>query len=142
MTTATSSRISFENVAELLEDLGGISPMRVRLRPPPGRAREKDVIALHDRENRLFELVDGTLVEKAMGFLEAFLASEILGELRTFVLPRDPGIVVGADGMVQLTEGLVRIPDVAFFSWDRLPGRQIPRAAHPEPGTRSRCGGA
>jgi Uma2 family endonuclease len=34
--------------------------------------------------------------------------------------------------MVRLASGLVRIPDVAFVSWDRLPGRRVP--VEPIPG--------
>ena len=41
------------------------------------------------------------------------------------------GIVTGADGTVELMPGLVRIPDVAFTSWDRLPGRRYPTAPIP-----------
>jgi Uma2 family endonuclease len=33
--------------------------------------------------------------------------------------------------MVRLASGLVRIPDVAFISWDRLPGRRMPTEAIP-----------
>ncbi len=40
----------------------------------PGTATERDVIAVHDRENRLCELVDGALVEKVMGFDESRFA--------------------------------------------------------------------
>ena len=32
-------------LADLLEELGGISPSRVRMRPPPGTATEQDVLA-------------------------------------------------------------------------------------------------
>ncbi len=59
--------VSFETVADVLERLGGSPPQRIRLKPPPGTATERDVIAIHDRENRLCELVDGILVEKVMG---------------------------------------------------------------------------
>lgn len=54
-------------IADLVEHLGGIPISRVRLRPAPGTARESDVVPVHDRENRLCELVDGVLVEKAVG---------------------------------------------------------------------------
>ena len=37
-------------------------------RTAPGTATEQDVVAIHDRENRRCELVDGVLVEKVMGF--------------------------------------------------------------------------
>ena len=39
----------------------------------PGTATVDDVTAIHDRENRLCELVDGVLVEKVMGFRESRL---------------------------------------------------------------------
>ena len=50
----------------------------------------------------------------------------IIGFLRAFVVPRNLGLVSGADGMMRLFPGLVRIPDVAFVSWDRVPGGRIP----------------
>jgi Uma2 family endonuclease len=43
------------------------------------------------------------------------------------VIARNLGIVTGPDGTVELMPDLVRIPDVAFTSWDRLPGRRGPR---------------
>jgi Uma2 family endonuclease len=36
----------------------------------------------------------------------------------------DLGAVVGADGLMKLLPGLVRIPDVAFISWRRYPKRK------------------
>ena len=62
------------NVADLIEHLGRIPPQRIRVYPAPGTATEQDVIDIQDREDRLYELVDGVLVEKAMGFRESFLA--------------------------------------------------------------------
>ena len=34
---------------------------------------------------------------------------------------------MGADGMLRLAPGLVRIPDLSFISWGRLPERKLPR---------------
>jgi len=53
-------------LADVLQKLGGISPKRIRVRPALGTATEKDVINIRDRERRLFELVDGVLVEKVL----------------------------------------------------------------------------
>ncbi len=39
----------------------------------------------------------------------------------------DLGICVGADGMMRIAPGLVRIPDVSFIRWDRLPGHESPK---------------
>lgn len=124
--TRSKPRPQPEYISQLLYRLGGVPPSRVRLRPAPGTATEKDVLAIRDHEDRLCELVDGVLVEKAMGFQEALLAMAIGTYLRTFVKPRRLGIVGGPDIMLRLRLGLIRIPDVAFISWNRLPDRRIP----------------
>jgi Uma2 family endonuclease len=52
--------------------------------------------------------------------------------LLAFVERHALGIVAGADGMLRLAPGLVRIPDVSFVSWDRLPQRRVPRQPIPD----------
>jgi Uma2 family endonuclease len=99
--------------------------------PPPGRATEADLLEAERRYHRLYELVDGTLVEKAMGYPESLLALALAGFLRAYVKPRKLGLVSGADGSVRLFAGLVRIPDVAFASWDRFPDRKVPKEPIP-----------
>jgi Uma2 family endonuclease len=116
----------YETFADVLERLGGIDPRRVRLSPHPGKATEKDLLRLLDHSNRLYELVDGTLVEKIMGMTESMFAGDILTALNVFVKPRDLGAVAGADGTLRLLTKLVRIPDVAFFSWLQLPNHEYP----------------
>jgi Uma2 family endonuclease len=108
-------------IADLLERLGDIPAERVRSQPYPGTATERDVIEVHDRENRLCELVDGTLVEKVMGFDESRFALLLGTYLVNYLDQHDLGAAVGADGMMRLFPGLVRIPDTAFISWGRYP---------------------
>ena len=82
-----------ETLADLLRQLGGISPERVRFRPLPGTATERDVLDVQTREGRLCELVDGVLVEKGIGFRESFLAMALtsaplsISRLTIFVCP-------------------------------------------------------
>jgi Uma2 family endonuclease len=114
-------------IADLVRDLGEIPLARIRRYPPPGTATVADV-----ERNKCCELVDRTLVEKAMGLRESFLAmflGRILGE---FVADRDLGMISGPDGTIRFAPDLVRIPDIAFISWDRFPNRQIPE--EPVPG--------
>ncbi len=131
VTSNTAGTLSW-TVADLFHRFGPIPLDRLCYDPAPGTATEADVIRLHDQEERLYELVDGTLVEKAVGFYEAYLATVLSGLLKRHIDPRVLGIVVGADGMLQLTSGLVRIPDVAFFAWNSLPDGKIPREALPQ----------
>jgi Uma2 family endonuclease len=121
---ATSTSIN--TLADLLTRLGGISPERIRYRPFPGTATVQDVIDIQRREGKLCELVEGVLLEKAVGYNESGLAAFLAGLLNAFIIPRNLGIVTGPDGTVEIAPDLVRIPDVAFTSWDRLPGRRRP----------------
>jgi Uma2 family endonuclease len=121
--TASDAIVSLK---DLLDDLGGIAPERIRFRPPPGTAKEKHVVQVHDHESRLCELVDGVLVEKAMGSIESLLALALAHELAKFIEGADLGVVLGADAMLRLAPGLVRMPDVSFISWDQIPGGEFP----------------
>jgi Uma2 family endonuclease len=129
MMTAAPPR---RTVADLLEQLGEIPPHRVLADPAPGTATEQDVIDVEAREKRLCELVDGVLVEKPMGFYESRVATVLSHFLENFLDQHDLGIVVGEAGMMRLGTGLVRIPDVSFISWDRIPDREVPRRPIPD----------
>src|SRR4051812_35474393 len=120
-TTANPVTSRFLTAADLLHHLGDVPAGRVRLEPVPGTATEHDVVTVHDRENRLCELVDGVLVEKVMGFDESRFAAFLTACLVNYLNQHDLGAVVGADGMMRLFPGQVRIPDVAFISWKRYP---------------------
>ena len=120
-----------QTVADLLDRLGGIPASRVRLVPTPGTATEQDVMDVHDRTNRLCEPVDGVLVEKVMGFDESIVSLLLAGSLLNYLQRHDLGKLVGADGMMRLFPGLVRIPDAAFISWKRFPKKTRKRGEIP-----------
>jgi Putative restriction endonuclease len=132
MSQATIAPPTIKTLADLRKRLGGIPLDRIWFHPAPGTATKKDVIEAEARENRLCELVDGTLVEKAVGFEEARLATQLGHLVSSYVDQNDLGICVGADGMMRIAPGLVRIPDVSFITWDRLPGRQSPQEPIPD----------
>jgi Uma2 family endonuclease len=120
-----------KTLADLLQRLGGVPLDRIRFQPYPGTATVQDVIDIERKEGKLCELVAGVLVEKVMGFRESRLAAFLIMLLGPFVIPRNLGIVTGADGTVELIADLVRIPDVAFTNWDRIPGRRMPKEPIP-----------
>jgi len=104
---------------------------RIRQNPPPGTATVADVVRLNDHEDRLYELVDGILVEKTVGLQESLISVKIGTLLSVFVEPRGLGLIAGADGTIQLDINLVRIPDVSFVSWERVPGGEVPQEPVP-----------
>ena len=98
----------------------------------PGSASVEDVVRLRDTERRLYELVDGTLVEKATGWQESLLAGVLVHWLNTYLDKHRIGVATGPDGMTRLFGDTVRGPDVAFVAWDRMPGGQIPKEPVPD----------
>lgn len=133
MSRTTSSLPREASLADVLKRLGGISPRRIRLNPPPGKATERDVVRIHDRENRLYELVDGVLVEKVLGVQASCVAVLLSRRMGNFAEDEsDLGFMMGADATLRLLPGLVRIPDVSFVSWKRVPSREYPAEPVPD----------
>ncbi|WP_047816879.1 Uma2 family endonuclease [Rhodopirellula islandica] len=118
------------SVADTLTDLGGISSDRLRVVEASRPAAAEDLAILH-AQGVMCELVDGQLVEKQMGFKESLLAAVLIEFLSAFARQHKLGIVSGPDGFVTLFPDLIRGPDVAFLSWDRLPGGRLPEEAFP-----------
>jgi Uma2 family endonuclease len=128
----TAAPVRQRTLADLLHDLGDIAADRVRLVPAPGTATEADVAAAYARDKSLCELVDGTLVEKSMGMPEARVASVLGHFIEDYLEANNLGMTAGADGMLRLEAGRVRIPDLLFVNWDKLPNRECPRDAIPD----------
>jgi Uma2 family endonuclease len=119
-------------VADLLDQLGDIPPSRVLVDPAPGTATESDVIAVHARDGRLCELVDGVLVEKPIGYDESRLAVYLMLFLGEYLRHHDLGALAGEAGTLRLMPGLVRIPDVSFVVWRRMPPADAPSKPIPD----------
>jgi len=123
---STPHASGFDSFAQLLESLGDVPLHRIRANPPPGAAVPADVLAIYHTQRRLYELIDGVLVEKSMGYYESVLASIISHIIATFLDQHALGVLAGADGMIQFSTG-IRIPDVSFVSWRNLPSTDILR---------------
>jgi len=119
------------SVADLQQHLGGIPAERIRLVPAPGYATEQDLLDIADHEDRLYELEDGVLVEKAMGWQEAVLAAWIITELGAYLKTHNLGQVMGADGPLKILPGKVKLPDVSFIGWNRFPKERLGRRPIP-----------
>ncbi|MEX2212722.1 MAG: Uma2 family endonuclease [Phycisphaeraceae bacterium] len=116
---------------EIVARFGPIPMSRIRTDPPPGMATEEDVIDIEARENRLFELIHGVLVEKDMGYFESVLTVELLTLINSFVRKHNLGMVAGEGGMLTFDVGLIYIPDISFASWERIGTVDVRRRAVP-----------
>jgi Uma2 family endonuclease len=125
----------FDSVADLLSRLGDIPPERIRMTPFPGTAKVKDVIAALDApRRRICELIDGVLVEKAMGSTESLLAGELRELMGVYLksFEERPGFLLGEAGTLEMLPHMVRIPDLCFVSRERVGGDEWPDEAAPE----------
>jgi hypothetical protein len=126
MAQATVGPPTIKTMADLQTRLGGIPLDRIWFRPAPGTAAERDVIEAEARENRLCELVDGTLVEKAVGFEESRLAGELMYLVKAYLRQNDLGIAVGEAGMMRIAPGLVESPTFRSSTGTSFPAGRAP----------------
>lgn len=118
---------SLRTMAELVDHLGGIPIERIRMRPIPGTATAEDALEVERKEGRLCEVIDGVLVEKAMGYYESRIAIALGFFIEGFAQQHDLGILIGSDGPMFVEPGQMRYPDLSFFAWKRFPHRKLPR---------------
>ena len=116
-------------VRDLIDRLGSISPDRIRLHPTPGTAVEADVVRLNEGKVGLFELIDGTIVEKAMGIFESRLAIVLSWAIERYLESNPIALTFGADAMFRMAMGNIRLPDVSVVLRSRFPGGKLTRVA-------------
>lgn len=117
--TTTPPKTRFRTLADVQKRLGHVPEVRILSFPAPGTATEQDLLDESVTGGRLCELVDGILVEKAMGFRADWLGMWIGHLILQFLETNNLGGVSGAAGGIRFKAGHVRMPDVAFFRWDR-----------------------
>jgi Uma2 family endonuclease len=131
--SSTGSFADFDSVrpftlVELAERFGDIPANRICMSPPPGQATEEDVLYYDDHEDRLFELVDGTLIEKTMGSYESRIAGKIFGFLFIYMQAHPLGDLFPGDGQLKLRNKRIRIPDVSFVTNERIKNSDFKQA--------------
>jgi Uma2 family endonuclease len=109
-----------DTFADLLSRLGNVPLDRVLLTPAPGTATVDDAL-----RHPLCELIEGTLVEKAMSYFESRLAMILVRALETFLEQHPFGYVVGPDAQTYVTGDRILIPDVSFVRWKRTSNHEV-----------------
>ena len=117
----------FDNGADWLRALGDVPIARVLFDPWPGTATEADLLRLVERDKRLCELIDGTLVEKPAGTWESLIAIRLAARLVLHADQHDLAGVFGPNVTLRMkSSGRIRLPDVAFVSRERMPRTREP----------------
>jgi Uma2 family endonuclease len=132
---AASGRVySHFTLADLLGQLGDVATERVRLDPAPGAATFEDLIRVNEqRPGPVCELVENTLVEKAMEFNESWLAFIIMCRFDAYLHMHDPGMCTAPNGVMKILPNVGQAPDVSFISWKSLPGGKPPARSEKVP---------
>jgi len=121
---------STETIADLIHRLGDIDPQRILLHPAPGTATEEDLIQLLEgMDKRIFELIDGVLVEKVVSTPEGMLAAFIGRQIGIFADRKKLGLIGDGATSFRFRLKLIRVPDVSFVSWNRIPEDSFPEDA-------------
>ena len=120
MSVAEASPRTFD---ELHARLGFVPLSRIRMTPPPGTATEEDLLR---SPKPTCELIDGVLVEKAMGNRESLLGVYIGRLIGNYVEVSDLGVILGEAGHIRVGEDQLRAPDVTFIPWSSFPGGELP----------------
>ncbi len=104
---------------------------RIRTRPAPGTATEADVLWILDHEDRICEMIDGTLVEKVMSAEASAIALWIGSLLSQFIQPRRLGWILGPDGILRISADRLRAPDISYIKRSQIRGERFPSAPIP-----------
>ncbi len=120
-----ASKKAVDTAADLMKVVRrlGVPAHRVLVRPVPGTATEKDLLR---SKRKGVELVDGVLVEKAMGWYESRLGCVLIFYLESYLSHNKLGFVLGEQGLMRVAPAQLRMPDVAFYAWDDFPGHILP----------------
>ena len=116
---------------DLTSRFGPIPLSRIVLDPAPGTATVEDVVALDDHQDRLCELIDGTLVRKPWDFMSRILRCGLpccLDNLSWNAILVSWQVRTACCNCSRIE---VRIPDVSFISHARLANSGFPDEAAP-----------
>jgi Uma2 family endonuclease len=112
---------------DLIAKLGGIPVERIRLNPPPGTATEADLLRrMQGPDAWISELIDGVVVDKALSIHKSARAGRLLWGIGNHVHANDLGVMPGGRVPFRFPPGRVRIPDLCYIPWERIPGEEVP----------------
>ncbi len=124
---------TLRTVAALADLFGDIPLDRIVLDPAPGTATAEDIDRVKRNTGRVCELIDGTLIERAVSAETDLMGFKLGALLLAFVESRGLGWVLGGQGFLRLSGSRVRAADVAFVRYEQVEGDRFPsEPAYPD----------
>ncbi|MEM1061413.1 MAG: Uma2 family endonuclease [Planctomycetota bacterium] len=126
--------VTVVTLTELATRFGPIPVTRIRISPAPGTATERDLIAVNAGPGIPCELIDGTLVEKAVSAWASRIALRLAILMGALVEQKRLGFLLGEAGFVRLPnlDGRWRSPDLAFYRATPQAEEAVQSTAYPE----------
>jgi Uma2 family endonuclease len=93
---------------------------------PPTQLTPEDVEIAGERDGKLYELIDGELKEKHVGFWALFIAVRIAERLNAQFYPHDGAAAVEVMIYCFDRKNHGRKPDVVYVRNNQFPGNQVP----------------
>ena len=119
--------------AEIVAQFGDVPLFRIVMDPAPGTATEEDIDRVKRETGRLCELIDGTLIEKAVGAESDLMGLELATLVRNAIRGKKIGWVLGAQAFLRLTGRRLRAADVAVVLAYQIPSGRFPsEPAYPD----------
>ncbi|NNJ26432.1 Uma2 family endonuclease [Alienimonas chondri] len=119
--------------AEIVAQFGDVPLFRIVMDPAPGTATEADIDRIKRETGRLCELIDGTLIEKAVGAEFDLMGGELLTLIRNAIRGKKIGWVLGGQAFLRLTGRRTRAADVAVIRAEQIPSGRFPsEPAYPD----------
>lgn len=122
--TRPAASRKFATLQDVLDYVGGVPADRVHLFPWPGTATQRDMFhPPTEPKKAICELIDGILVEKAVGFHSSRLALILAMLIHQYLMENDDiGCVnAGGDAYIKLKPKRIVVPDVSFVRWEQFP---------------------
>lgn len=110
---------------DLAEQLGNMTPARIRWEPAPGTATRADLIRMNEYGDAFCELIAGTLVEKTRHCYESFLTVELAGKIGFYLDDNPLGYLLGTHFCTEFLPNIIRAPDLSFYLWEKTPNRRV-----------------
>ncbi len=131
MPSVSTPTAAIETLADLLEQLGGIAPARVGFAQCQG-PRPKRTCSRSTTAKATVRTGGWCPGGEGYGFARIVSGHCVEHHLMELCAVTQPGAGDRRAGMMRLMAGLVRIPDVAFISWTRLPHQCVPTEPVPD----------